>query len=259
MIIREILSAAQPFLQGRTIKDAIVGLTLIGIQLDNGSVGISYMLREELPAGCSSFPYGQELIGKSALEIAQWAVTGTDDAKRGIAMAVLTAASESQDLKDVDGGDKFFGIEVKPEDCAGIVGFIAPIVKELQQITKEVLVFDQGMWLRGNYKNDVSIHPTEEQSQLLPNCNIVVLTGTTIINHTIDDLLFMCKNAREVIIVGPSTPMYPQAFKDTNVKILAGSWWNGIKKEEIFKEISLACGISHLHQYMNKKSVEVRI
>ena len=84
-----------------------------------------------------------------------------------------------------------------------------------------------------------------------------MLSGTTIINGSVDDLLKMCAHARDIIMIGASTPMYPAAFIDTKVTVLAGSWWNKDYKDTIFKKISLACGISGLSKYTIKKSVKV--
>ena len=49
MIIDKVLKTAEPYLEGRIIKDFVVGLALIGVELDNGSIGVSYTLRENLP------------------------------------------------------------------------------------------------------------------------------------------------------------------------------------------------------------------
>lgn len=255
MIIERILSAAEPYLEGRTIQDGVMGLSLIGIQLDNENLGLSYVLRETLPAGCSVFPYGHDLIGTSAIEAAHWALTGKEDLQRAIGMAVLTAASKSQNLKDVENAGQLFGLTVLPTDRVGMIGYIVPVAKELEQKAKEVIVFDMGMSLRGGSKGEVS--PMEEQKSLLPTCDLVILSGTTVINHTIDQLLTLSQNAREVVLVGSSTPMFPEAFHGTNVTVLAGSWWVDDQKGAIFKEISLACGISRLHPYMIKKAVRV--
>ena len=42
------------------------------------------------------------------------------------------------------------------------------------------------------------------------------------------------------MMVGPSTPMFPQGWQDSRLTVLAGSWWDNEHKEEIFKLISLA-------------------
>lgn len=254
MIINKVLEAAKPYLEGRTIKDAVIGLSLMAIQLDNGNVGVSYVLRESLPAGCSVFPYAQDIIGKPAQEVAEWVLNGQEDAQRGIGMAVITAASRSQNLHDVvESPDSSFGIHVLPTDTVGMIGYIQPIAREFEKKAMKVIIFDMGLSLRGKNKGEVL--SMQDQSKLLPGCDIVILSGTTMVNNTIDELLSMCPKAREILMVGSSTPMFPEAFQDTKVKVLAGSWWDGDRKEEIFKKISLACGISHLQKYMIKKTV----
>jgi uncharacterized protein (DUF4213/DUF364 family) len=254
VLIEKVFEAAKPFLENRMIKDAVVGLSLIAIQLDNGSVGLSYMLRDSLPAGCSIFDYAQDMIGKPAQEVAEWVVTGREEAQKGIGMAVITAASQGQNLIDLEDPELSFGISVLPTDTVGMIGYIPPIAKEFSKKAKNVIIFDKGLSERGGNKGQV--YPTEDQPKLLPTCDVVILSGTTMINNSIDDLLLMCSNAREIVMVGSSTPMFPEAFRDTKVSVLAGSWWDGGHKEEIFKEISLACGITHLHKYMIKKAVK---
>lgn len=256
MIIKKVLEAAKPYLEGRTIKDAVIGLSLIAIQLDNGNVGVSYVLRESLPAGCSIFPYAQDIIGKTAIEIAEWVLTGNEDVQRSIGMAVLNAASRSQILEDVDTPDSSFGIMVLATDTVGMIGYIPPIAAEFKRKAGKVIIFDMGLSLRGGDKGEV--YSMQDQPKLLPTCDIVILSGTTVINNTIDELLTWCSSAREIIMVGSSTPMFPEAFKDTKVTVLAGSWWDEGQKDKIFKEISLAGGINYLKKYMIKKAVRTK-
>lgn len=78
------------------------------------------------------------------------------------------------------------------------------------------------------------------------------------INQTIDGLLEMCSKAREIVMVGSSTPMFPDGFKGTNITVLAGAWWNNEDKEKLFRSISLACGISHIQKSILKKAVRVK-
>jgi uncharacterized protein (DUF4213/DUF364 family) len=255
MLISRVLDAAKPYLANRIIKDAVIGLSLIAVELDNGNLGVSYMLREKLPAGCSVFPYAQEMLGRPAYEIAEWVLSGREDAQRGIGMAVVTAASRSLNLHDVDDSTAPFGIKILPTDKVGMIGYIPPLVEQFRKGFADVLIFDEGQSLRGGYSSE--IHAMEDQPRLLPGCDVVILSGTTMINNTIDEVLKLCQNAREIIMIGSSTPMFSEAFKGTKVTVLAGSWWDSNYKEEIFKSISLACGISYLSRYMIKKAVHV--
>ena len=102
------------------------------------------------------------------------------------------------------------------------------------------LIFDKGR------EGQEGICPAEKQPELLPECDIVFLSGTTTINGTADSLLGWCRQDCRIVMIGSSTPMYPAAFADTNVRILAGSWGRKDKKEEIFRLISLGSGMDAL-------------
>lgn len=256
MIIQSVLRQAKPYLQDRKIKDAVIGISLMAVELDNGSVGVSYVLREGLKSGCSIFPFGQQLIGQDAESAAEWVISGGDDLQRGMGMAVLNAASQARTLQDSDSPEKPFGVTLKDNDKVGMIGFIKPVAKMMESRTKELYIFDKGISQSGGAKGQVL--PQEEMPNLLPTCNVVLLSGTTVINGSLEGLLQMCTNAREIVMIGASTPMYPEAFLDTKVSALAGSWWNSAHKDHIFKKISLASGIPELSAYAVKKSVRVK-
>ena len=48
MLQERILEAARPYLEGRTVTDLVLGIALIGAELDEKNVGVSYMLRDSL-------------------------------------------------------------------------------------------------------------------------------------------------------------------------------------------------------------------
>ena len=255
MIIDKVLKAAAPYLEGRTVKDLVIGLALIGLELDNGDIGISYTLRGHLPPGCSAFSFAQDIIGRDAMRIANLAKHGTDDVQRSVGIATLAAASRSRNLADVTTFKSTFGVEVLPTDTVGMIGFIPSAAKMFSEKTEDLIIFDEAV---SEFEEETKdIRSMNEQAGLLPKCDIVILTGTTVINRTIDNLLKICSNARAIIMVGSSTPMFPEAFRDTNIKVLAGSWWGNDNKEELFKLISIAGGISHINKFMIKKAVPV--
>ena len=57
---------------------------------------------------------------------------------------------------------------------------------------------------------------------LLPKCQVVILSATTLLNHTVDDLLGCCGSAREIALLGPSTPFLPKVFSRHGVTMLSG-------------------------------------
>lgn len=57
---------------------------------------------------------------------------------------------------------------------------------------------------------------------VLPACQVVIISATTLLNRTIDGILDHVKGAREVAILGPSTPWAPEIFAPRHVTLLSG-------------------------------------
>lgn len=63
-------------------------------------------------------------------------------------------------------------------------------------------------------------YPDSACDYILPQCDIVIITGSTLINKTLPHLLELCRNAF-TILTGPSVPMCP-ALLDFGIDRLAG-------------------------------------
>ena len=256
MLIEKVFRAAEPLLRDRVVTDAVLGLSLTAVELDGSDIGLSYVLRDRLPAGCSIFGFAQHIIGQPALEVARLALEGRDDAQRGVGMAVITAATRALNLPDEPATDTPFGLQVYPADNVGMIGYIPPVVDQLNRLEAKVYIFDKGLTINGG-DGAAQVMGMSQQAEILPQCDLMIITGTTLINGSLDQLLALCQKAREIVLVGSSTPMLTEAFKGTGVTALAGSWWDAAYKEEMFKKLSLSCGISHLKKMMIKKLVKV--
>lgn len=256
MLIEKVFQAAEPLLRDRVVTDAVLGLSLTAVELDGSDIGLSYILRDRLPAGCSAFGFAQHIIGQPALEVARLALEGRDDAQRGVGMAVITAATRALDLPDEPDTPTPFDLHVRPADRVGMIGYIPPVAEQLSRMQARVTIFDKGLTVSGG-EGTAQVMDMSQQAEVLPECDLMIITGTTLINGSIDHLLELCQNAREIVLVGSSTPMLTEAFKGTGVTALAGSWWDPALKDEMFKKLSLSCGISHLKKMMIKKLVKV--
>lgn len=84
--------------------------------------------------------------------------------------------------------------------------------------------------LRKSVKNlwVIELHPTgddfpaQSAADLIPRADIVALTGSALINHTMDGLLELCRPEALVMLLGPTTPLSPVLF-NYGVNIIAGS------------------------------------
>lgn len=71
------------------------------------------------------------------------------------------------------------------------------------------------------------------------------------INHTTDEIIKMCTNAREIALVGFSVPFYPEAYKSSGITVISGVEFKNDYKEILFKKISRGCGRLTMHEYGN--------
>lgn len=62
----------------------------------------------------------------------------------------------------------------------------------------------------------------EEAEAILPQADIVAITGSAFINHTIEDLLGLCRTKSFVMVLGPTTPLSPVLF-DHGVDVISGT------------------------------------
>ena len=219
---QQIYDAALPKLRGRKVTDLVIGLSLLAVELDHKDMAVGYVLRESLHGGCSIFSYAQEAVGMDAAEAALWFVTGGDDVQRAIGGAVINAASGALQMEDTQDG-RPFGLDLAPGTRVGMVGNIHPVAMALKKMGCELVIFDKGKCPHGDPAAD--LHPMEEQKDLLPTCHVVFLSGTTAINGSLAPLLDLCTKARDIVLMGSSTPMVPGGYAGTPVSILAGSGW----------------------------------
>ncbi len=255
MILERIFELAKPKLSGRTIKDIRIGLGLMAVELDNGFVGVTYVLSNEIKHTCAVLPQAGNLSEIPAEEIAQWALQDKNVIRSALGLAVLNSVAEYQKLEQCDssqGADAFFSVEIQPEDTIGIIGHIGPIITRLGDKKNKILIFER------NENMGENTYPESMQPELLPKCQVVFVTSSTIINGTLENLLNYCTGAREIVMVGSSTPLYPEAFSGTGVTVLSGTRWLTENKEEILTGISQCAGMKQLIQYGQKLSVKVK-
>ncbi len=100
----------------------------------------------------------------------------------------------------------------KNQDVA-LVGHF-PFIPQLRQSAKQLWVLE---------KNPAPDEfPAEAAADLLPRADLVAITGTTLLNGTLEELLGYCQPGSTVMVLGPSTPLSPVLFNH-GIDILSGT------------------------------------
>ncbi len=255
MILERIYNSALPRLAGKKIKEVRVGLGLMAVELDSGSIGVTYVLRRETGHTCAALPQAGKLIGMPAGEIAGWAVQGKNVVTVAMGLAVLNSVAEFDKLEQLHSphdSDAAFSTEIRPEDTVGIIGQIGPVIATLKNKVHRLLIFERGEGIGGQ------VYPESAQPELLPQCQVIFISSTSLINGTLENLLQYCAKARDVVMVGSSTPLYPDAFSGTGITILSGTRWLPQNREAIFTGISQCIGMKQLIKHGQKISVRIQ-
>ena len=76
--------------------------------------------------------------------------------------------------------------------------------------------------------------PAEDAWKIIPESDVVAMTGVTCLNDTLEPLLKLKKPGSIVIIVGPSVPLSSALF-DFGVDVIGGAWVED--EEDVYKKI----------------------
>ncbi len=76
--------------------------------------------------------------------------------------------------------------------------------------------------------------------------DIVAISGTTLINHTFEELMTLCRPDALVLVLGPSTPLSPVMF-DYGVDILSGSVV--VSTDAVLRAVSEGANFRQVHPY----------
>lgn len=244
-IIENVLTLAEPYLKGKhiTVADGVIGAQYLGVTLSTGHSHCVLTLWEDVPIGDDLVP-PEGFVGRDAWEVAQWVLTGRNDIQRGLGIAVLNAASPFYDDPRYADSPENFLCDPAPDTVLGLIGYMPPKIKLFGSRVKEIICFDRGIQRRG-YALPVSVYPMEQERELLPRCDAVIVTGTTAINGTIDDVLSWCGNAAEIQLNGWSLPFYPEAYRGTGITCLSTARFQD-DCGELFKRLSLGQGIEQV-------------
>jgi uncharacterized protein (DUF4213/DUF364 family) len=193
--------------------DVRIGLGYTAVALEDGRCGLAYTLHESEYESCTVIAEAGTLAGRKALELISW-MTQPDETACAVGLATANALIEVP--ADAAHSDILDLLPIGSDDAVGMIGYFGPLVAPIRKSARVLHIFER------KPLPDLGVLPDSAAGDLLPQCRVVVLSATTLLNQTIDGLLDCCKAAREIAILGPSTPFLPEPFRKRGVTILSG-------------------------------------
>lgn len=167
----------------------------------------------------SEKPHGHEVVRevgklhmKSAREVATFA-RSDNPLEASIGWATINSLLEVDTVSvvEVDAGELL--IQHGAGKNVALVGHF-PFIPQLRKTAKNLWVLEKHP-VEGEY-------PAGAAPDLIPQADVVALTGSALINHTLDRLLSLCQPDALVMVLGPTTPLSTVLF-DHGATLISGS------------------------------------
>jgi len=196
-------------------EDTAVRSVLVGVHwtvVCSRQCGLASTLLGEKPHGYEKVRDVGRLRQKGARELAEFAQSD-NLLEASIGLAAINSLLEV---------DEKLAVEVNAADVLikhgngkniALVGHF-PFIPRLRQVAGRLWVIEQ------HPAEDE--YPAESAGSLIPQADVVAITGSALINHTLDGLLALCQPNALVMVLGPSTPLSPLLF-ERGVRILSGA------------------------------------
>ena len=215
-----------------TVSDVRIGVFYTAARLSSGHVGVAFTPRDLndtvcCPKSAASAPPSGRIAGQEAWKLAEYAYSPVP-LRRSVGVAVLNALSAlATERHGVCGGKLLVGVdaldaaEVRPDDHVAMVGGFVPFIKKLKGKVVDLWVIDKHPQA---LKADERLfwRAPEHAKETLSRASVVIMTGSTLVEGGLDELLDAARQARRVVMAGPTASPWPPTFFARGVHVLGG-------------------------------------
>jgi uncharacterized protein (DUF4213/DUF364 family) len=202
--------------------------------LENGAIGISYNLFHRDAEALERYRRWdmQDIVGSRPEEIIPLFLS-EDPVEKTAGLAVLNALSQDFISRNpgsyrIDATSNLFSLMgLDKSSRVGLVGYFRPMMEKLLSQAGEVIVLEEcEELLRGTYPFTMTGDPGE-----LRRCDKVLITGTTVLNDSLPELMAFCTGAKFVTVMGPTAGFLPDALFDLGIHAVG---YSRVEKPELF-------------------------
>lgn len=216
-----------------SVERAVFGLFFSGVKLSDGHGGLCFTPIKAIPqavccpSSAKAMPLSGKLSGRSVQSYLQ-DIFSDNILKKTLGIATLNALSAScwelmpnKPYTLELGEDAFDNIIIQPEKKTVVVGALIPMIRRLIAAKAQFHILElDPTTLKAN---EMQYYVAADRAQeIVPQADLLVITGTTMINDTLPELLSLAKPGAQIVITGPTVSMLPDAFWERGVTSLGG-------------------------------------
>jgi uncharacterized protein len=239
------------------ITDIRIGFYLTAVRLSDGSCGTSATIVDNGPfcikANRDFGPFTpMKITGRRVSEL--FNTKKESSLLSAIRTAAVNAVSSklisSADYKIIQNSDPYELLDFNSSKTVTIVGAFQSYIRKAETTGNKlyVLEFSENALIEEYRKYFV---PAEEYKRILPVSDIVIITGQTLVNGTLDDILGAVADNAQVIVTGPTCGIIPDILFENKVTIVGGM--RITDPEIMFDVVSQGGAGYHLFEYCAQK------
>lgn len=231
--VEEVRTRLGDSLNDITVERAVFGLFFSGVKLSTGQGGLCFTPVKEMPeavccpSSAKAMPLSGRLKGRPVTEYLDDIFCG-NILRRTLGIAALNALSLAVQEQDTNPGyellsgvDAFDELDVTRYKKTVVVGALVPMLKKLIAANANFHVLEQDP--RTLKERELPYYaPANQAYRYVPDADLLVITGVTILNDTLPRLLAMAKPGAEILVTGPTASMVPEPFFQKGVTMLGG-------------------------------------
>jgi uncharacterized protein (DUF4213/DUF364 family) len=195
------------------------------LELEDGSVGLSYVLLDDTLERLLDGSDGLELPGTDTLQLARRYVSD-GGIRKTLGFAAANALSrclfDRAGFRPDDSSDSIGHLNPQPGERIGMIGKFTPLLGRITKSGARLTIVELNPQLVGEHDGYRVTLDAEE----LADCTKVVSTSTLLLNDTLDRMIACCRKARWFALVGPSAGCLPDALFAKGVTLVGGTWVN---------------------------------
>ncbi len=216
-----------------TVERVTIGLFFTGVKLNTGAAGACATPLRSIPEAvcCPSSTMAMPLSGRLRGRPVRDLLRETEAAsgiRRALGIAAMNALAdmcwERHTMHGVElriGVDAYDAAGIQPGENVVVVGGFGPFLKSLKRARQQFTVLEMDP---ATLKPDELpyFRPADQAYAVLPSADVALITGTTLLNDTLEHLLALCRPAARVVVVGPTVGLLPDALLRRGVDVLGG-------------------------------------
>ena len=225
-----------------TVTCLNIGLGYTAATTDDGGMGVAYTYFTNKQC-CAIGKSYRDYEGEPAIELLT-ELKHPDPLHCSMGLALVNALNHREALACADDPSNDVlrdTLGIGRDTRVAMVGLFRPLIHLFQEAGAVVEVLDdmQGVGKRDRF-----------HEKLGGWAEVLIITSTSILNHTTEDLLGRLGPGVKVAMVGPSTPMIAEAFSHLPVHLLAGTV--PVDQEAVLKAVRHGAGTPVIHRFSRK-------